>query len=190
MTPRCSIFPGDETPYPKGNTQVIKKTLHYHDLDGKPLVDDFWFHITKARLAEWQLTSDEDLETKLTRIVQSRNGQVIINTFKDILRMSYGIRHEDGVRFIQSDELYEAFEQTDAYSELFMELVTNADSAAVFIKGIVPADLAEKMPSEIPNDAKVTHLPTPPDYSAMSREDLLAVFDQLRAESMNEKPLQ
>ena len=49
----------------------------------------------------------------------------------------------DGRRFIKSAELSEAFSQTEAYSNLYMELITNADAAAAFINGIVPEDVAQ-----------------------------------------------
>ena len=35
-------------------------------------------------------------------------------------------------------EISTAFSQTEAYSQLFMELATDADAAAKFVNGIVP----------------------------------------------------
>ena len=40
--------------------------------------------------------------------------------------------------------------QTEAYSELFMELATNAESATAFINGIVPADVAKEASKQMP----------------------------------------
>ena len=51
---------------------------------------------------------------------------------------SYGEKSADGKRFIKTPEIAEAFSQTEAYSVLFMELATNADSAAAFVNGIIP----------------------------------------------------
>lgn len=34
---------------------------------------------------------------------------------------------------------------TEAYSELFMELATNADAAAEFVNGIVPGDISKQV---------------------------------------------
>ncbi len=47
----------------------------------------------------------------------------------------------DGKRFVKSKEMAEAFSQTEAYSDLFMELSTNTDAAIEFAKGIMPAEL-------------------------------------------------
>ena len=57
---------------------------------------------------------------------------------KGYIKKSYGVKSADGRRFDKREELYEAFEQTEAYSEIFMELITDADKAAAFVNGIMP----------------------------------------------------
>ena len=61
---------------------------------------------------------------------------------------AYGEKSADGKRFIKIDDngrpLAIAFEQTPAYSEIFMELATDADAGAAFINGILPADLIKE----------------------------------------------
>jgi hypothetical protein len=65
--------------------------------------------------------------------------------FKDLILRAYGEKSADGKRFMKSKELSEAFAQTEAYSILFMELATDADAAAKFVNGIVPADVAKQI---------------------------------------------
>ena len=57
--------------------------------------------------------------------------------FKSLSHFEFIFVH--GKRFIKSKELSEAFSQTEAYSQLFMELATDADAASKFVNGIVPA---------------------------------------------------
>ena len=64
--------------------------------------------------------------------------------FKDLVLKAYGVKSDDGRRFIKSKELSDEFSQTEAYSQIFMELATDDKAAAAFINGIVPADLAQK----------------------------------------------
>ena len=78
----------------------------------------------------------------LEKIVAEQDSKRIIETFKDIIIRSYGVKTPDGKRFMKSKELADAFTQTEAYSELFMELATNADAAAAFVNGIIPQSLA------------------------------------------------
>lgn len=151
---------------------MIKKTLHYHDLDGNPRVGEYWFGVSKAELAEWALVESDDFEKKIKDIVATKNRREIIRLFKEIIDMSYGVRHEDGEQFIKDKAELKRFKSTDAYSELFMELATDDRAGAAFIKGVMPKDLADKLPDSIPTNAVVTHVPRPPDYSTMSREEL------------------
>ena len=109
---------------------MLKKTLTYSDLDGNPVTEDFYFSLSKAEIAEMELSYDGGLQTHLKRIVANKDGAAIIGAFKNILTSSVGRRSEDGRRFIKSDEITQEFMQTDAYSELFMELVTDADASA------------------------------------------------------------
>lgn len=125
---------------------MIKKTIKYTDFNGNEQTEDVYFNLSKAEVIEQELSGDIGAEkgawsSKLERIGNSKNGAEIIETFKEILKMSYGVRSEDGKRFIKSDELFEEFTQTEAYSELFFELTTNAESAAEFVRGIMPANL-------------------------------------------------
>lgn len=157
---------------------MIKKVLHYHDLDGNPKSGEFWFNISKAELAKLILVKGEGFDETLIRIVESKNGKEIIDTFEEVIELSYGVRGDDGESFHKSPELFAKFKATDAYSELFMELITG-DGGAAFVRGIMPLELAEKLPKEIPTQARVTHLPTPPDYSSMTREELEEAMRQM-----------
>ena len=82
-------------------------------------------------------------------IVKAQDGPAIMKIFKDIILKSYGEKSPDGKRFIKSKELSDEFSQTEAYSDLFMELCTDAEAAAAFINGIIPADVAEKAAAEM-----------------------------------------
>jgi hypothetical protein len=126
---------------------MFKKTITYRDLEGTPITEDFYFHLSKAEIAEMELSRKGGLSEFLKEIVASEDGKAIIETFKEIVVKSYGIRSPDKKRFIKSKEISDEFLQTDAYSELFIELVTDAESSAAFIRGIVPIDLAAGLAS-------------------------------------------
>ena len=77
----------------------------------------------------------------IQRIVAAQDAPAIIKIFKELVLNAYGVKSPDGKRFIKNDELKEEFKQTEAYSMIFMELATDADAAAKFVNGIMPADL-------------------------------------------------
>lgn len=117
---------------------MFKKTITYTDYNGTERTEDFYFNLTKAELMEAELSANGGLEAMLKKIVNSKDAPKIVEMFKKIILMSYGEKSDDGRRFIKNDEIREAFAQTEAYSELFMELSTDAEKAAAFVNGIVP----------------------------------------------------
>ena len=64
---------------------------------------------------------------------------------------AYGKKSPDGRRFIKNNEIREEFTQTEAYSIIFMELATDADKAAEFINGIIPANDSNSSSDKISN---------------------------------------
>lgn len=122
-----------------------KKTVTYVDYNGVERTEDFFFNLTKAEVMEMELSTTGGLAESIQRIVAAQDAPAIIKVFKDLVLKSYGEKSADGRRFIKSDEISTAFAQTEAYSIIFMELATDADKAAEFVNGIVPADLAEEV---------------------------------------------
>lgn len=117
---------------------MLKKTMTYVDYDGNQRTEDFYFNLTKAEIMEMDLSASGGLDKLITKIVAEQDGAKIVEIFKKIILGAYGEKSLDGKRFVKSPELSEAFSQTEAYSDLFMELATDADKAAEFINGIVP----------------------------------------------------
>lgn len=124
---------------------MIKKTITYKDYEGKERTEDFYFNLSQAELAEMELVNYKTgFAQKIQAIVDSEDGRAIMDLFKSIIKDSYGVRTEDGRSFIKTEEAYLAFAGTEAYSQLFMELVTNGTQASFFINGLLPSDLAAK----------------------------------------------
>jgi hypothetical protein len=97
---------------------------------------------------EMELSTSGGLAEMITRIIAAQDAPAIIKIFKDLVLKAYGIKSPDGKRFIKSEALREEFMQTEAYSQLFMELATDSDAASAFVNGIVPE--AEKVNSVAP----------------------------------------
>nr|DAG07936.1 MAG TPA: hypothetical protein [Caudoviricetes sp.] len=123
---------------------MLKETIKYTDYNGVERTEDFWFHLSKAELMEWEMGTTGGLTEMIKRIVDAQDAPAIIKIFKELVLKAYGQKSPDGKRFIKSEELATEFSQTEAYSQLFMELATDADKAAAFVNGIMPSDVAEK----------------------------------------------
>lgn len=117
---------------------MLKKTITYTDYNNNERTEDFYFNLTKAEVMEMELGTSGGMQEFLNRIVAEQDSAKIVEMFKKIILKAYGVKSLDGKRFIKSDELSAEFSQTEAYSDLFMELATNADAASAFISGILP----------------------------------------------------
>ena len=129
---------------------MLKKTITYTDYNGSSRTEDFYFNLTKAEIMEMELSTAGGLAGMIEKIVATQDAPSIIKIFKELVLKAYGEKSADGKRFIKSTELKESFSQTEAYSELFMELATNAESASAFVNGIIPADVAKASKKQIP----------------------------------------
>lgn len=120
---------------------MLKKTIKYQDYNGTERTEDFYFNLSKAEIMEMEMSTAGGLSEMIQNIVKTQDAPSIIKIFKDLILKAYGEKSPDGKRFIKSEELSAAFSQTEAYSQLFMELATDADAAAAFVNGIIPKDI-------------------------------------------------
>jgi len=165
---------------------VLKKTITYEDFNGEEVSEDFFFHLSKAELVEMEVSHEGGLSESLQRIIAAEDGKAIIAEFKEIILGSYGKRSEDGKRFVKNATIREEFESSEAYSALFMELVTNAESAVEFINGIIPQGLDVEAAKITGADLSVVKQEKPrvisrEEVRKMSTEDMQALGAKVAA---------
>lgn len=129
---------------------MLKKTITYTDYNGLERTEDFYFNLTKAELMKMEMGTAGGLAEAMQKLVNEKEAPAIIKMFEDLVLGAYGEKSPDGKRFIKNDEVRENFASTEAYSILFMELATDADKAADFIKAIIPSDLADEVAKKQP----------------------------------------
>ena len=120
---------------------MLKKTVTYVDYNGVERTEDFYFNLSKAEVTEMELSVEGGFSKMLEEIVKTKDNVRIMELFKQIVLKAYGEKSADGKRFVKSKELSEAFSQTEAYSEIFMELALDEKAAAAFVNGIMPSNL-------------------------------------------------
>lgn len=117
---------------------MIKKVIKYTDFDGNEREEPFYFNLTKAECMEMELSASGGLEKTIQSIIDAKDNKKIVETFKELILKAYGEKSPDGKYFYKSPEISARFASTEAYSELFMELSSNADEASKFFNGIIP----------------------------------------------------
>lgn len=130
---------------------MLKRTITYTDYDDETHTEDFYFNITKLEIVELNVSEKEGLEDFIKKIIKSSDNKQLVEQFKKVLLLSYGVKSEDSKRFIKNAQLREEFEQSAAFDVLFMEMATDEGAAAEFIKGILPKDIAIKMSDDAVN---------------------------------------
>ena len=117
---------------------MIKWPITYVDYNGAERVEDFYFNLNKAELMEMDLEANGAYAAYIERAAEQRDGAKLGKIFKDLILKSYGEKSPDGKRFIKSEELSIAFMQTEAYSNLYMQLALDPELCEKFITGIMP----------------------------------------------------
>lgn len=116
---------------------MLKKTIEYEDFNGNLVKEDKYFNLTDAELMELELSYKGGLSKYLQELLEKEDTLGIMNFIKKLVFISYGKRSEDGKRFIKDEKYTQEFFQTDAYSKLLMDLLTDQFAGAKFINGLV-----------------------------------------------------
>ena len=128
---------------------MLQKSIKYVDYNGVEREEVFLFNLTKAELMEMELGTTGGLTEMIQKIIQTKDQPSIIKIFKELILKAYGEKSADGKRFIKTDEhgnpLSRAFSETEAYSNLFMELSIDDKAAAAFVNGIIPEGLSKEL---------------------------------------------
>lgn len=151
---------------------MLKKTIAYVDYNDEECSDVFYFNLTKTELVEMEASVERGMGEMLTEIAQSENAKEMLAVFKEIILRSVGRKSEDGKRFSKSEDFALEFVESPAFDALFMELMTDADRAVEFIKGIIPRDLAKDISG---SNVK--------DFKAASVDDIANLKAQMAARS-------
>ena len=127
---------------------MLKKIITYTDYNGVERTEPFYFNLSKAELMEMELGVTGGMTEMLDKIIAAKDAPSLMKTFKEMIMKAYGVKSDDGKRLIRSEELSIAFTQTEAYSVLFMELITDDKAAADFVNGIIPNEIQTEVAAQ------------------------------------------
>ena len=117
---------------------MFKYNSKYTDYNGNERNELLYFNLSQAEIMEMELSTQAGIEEKIRMMIATKDNAKIVQTFKELILKSYGIKSEDGRRFIKNQQLRDEFEQSEAYSEFFMAMIRNDDNLQTkFINGVV-----------------------------------------------------
>lgn len=124
---------------------MLKKTVTYKDFDDVERTEDFYFNLTEAEITDMNLDENANLAEKIQSIINSKDMKQIKDYFQWIVIKAYGVKSDDGRKFMKSPEIIADFKATQAYSDIWMELAYDADAASEFVNGIMPKNLVAQI---------------------------------------------
>ena len=127
---------------------MLTKTVTYDDLNDNPVTETLYFNINKLEILELEIEHGGDLEAVLKRLIESKDNREIYALFKSILVSAYGIKSDDGRRFIKGPEIKKDFESSPALPEIIFDFVKNPEEAAQFIEKCLPQKLIREAKAE------------------------------------------
>lgn len=131
---------------------MITKTITYEDFNGESRTETKYFNLTRTELAKLEYSHGGGLTEWIKRAVEAKNGRTILETFEELIKAAYGVKSPDGKTLMKSDEIFEEFKASNAYDQLFMSLVTDAEEASKFIIGCMPKELQEEAAKNMKNN--------------------------------------
>ena len=133
---------------------MLTKTITYNDYDNNERTETLYFNMNKMELTEFAADLPDDVFKNVSgvksiqdvaNVVNKMGSRGIIKFIKELVLRSYGIKSEDGRRFIKSKELSEEFSQTIAYDMFMSELMSDDNAASNFVNGLIPASMAGEL---------------------------------------------
>ncbi len=130
---------------------MVCKEIAYLDYNGEQRKEKFYFNFNKPELVEMQVSEKGGLDEYLKKIVAEKDVNKLVGYIKKFILDAYGEKSPDGKYFIKSKELSIAFSQTEAFSDLFMEMSSDADKFANFVGGVIPTIVLDQLPDKVKN---------------------------------------
>ncbi len=120
-------------------------TKQFKDLNGADAEETFYFDLTEDEGTELQWSVEGGFAEYALRVMATEDPAKILPMVKQLILKSYGEKDDDGLHFNKKDPvtgrpLSERFAQHVAFSDLWMELATDADKAADFFNGVIPKE--------------------------------------------------
>ena len=139
---------------------MYKKTVTYTDYNDNERTEDFYFSFTKAELLDKQMSVAGGYATVIDNIAKTKDLPAMIKIFKELVMEAYGVKSDDGRRFVKSEELTREFMETPAFSEIYMGLVTDDEAAAEFINKVFPSSLVAEIEKAKKENPTVSNIPS------------------------------
>ena len=116
---------------------MLKKHVKYQGFDGEIIEEDLYFNLTRMDAIELSARYEsKDLAAYMDEIVKNKDIVSLYRVLKDIVLLAYGVKSEDGKRFIKNETVKTDFEESLAFAQLIEDLHETESALSEFVTGI------------------------------------------------------
>ena len=116
---------------------MLKKHVKYQGFDGEIIEEDLYFNLTRMDAIELSARYEsKDLAAYMDEIVNKKDIVSLYRVLKDIVLLAYGVKSEDGKRFIKNETVKKEFEESLAFAQLIEDLHETESALSEFVTGI------------------------------------------------------
>lgn len=116
---------------------MLKQRVKYEGFDGELIEEDLYFNLTRMDLIELNdRYESKDMAAYMDKIVKEKNIKELYKVLKDIVLMAYGVKSEDGKRFIKNQTVKDEFAESLAFAQLIEDFHETDTAMSAFVTGI------------------------------------------------------
>lgn len=111
---------------------MFKHTITYTDFNGTERTEDFYFHLSLPEVTRIEARIGNTIAEHTKMLVSQNNVKDLLDFLESTILTAYGKKTSDGKSFQKTPEIRNEFEYSQAYAELFEELLTNPELSTKF----------------------------------------------------------
>lgn len=111
---------------------MFKHNVSYKDFNGNDRKEDLYFHLSLPEVTRLEAEIGKPLTEYTQELAENMDVKKLLDFLERILLQSYGRKTSDGKSFHKSKEMREEFEYSQAYAEVFEQMLTNPELARKF----------------------------------------------------------
>lgn len=130
---------------------MLKKNIKYVDFNGSEREEDYYFHLSVPEATK--IASEfgmSGMEKGINKMIEDGDINAMVLFIEKVILGSYGEKTTDGRAFMKTPELREKFEYSQAYANLFEELLETPDTMKAFVEGLTSRVAVKKEDKVVP----------------------------------------
>lgn len=111
---------------------MFKHKVKYVDFNGTDREEELYFHLSLPEVTRIEAEIGRPIDVHVKDLVANQKLSELLAFLEKMMLSSYGHKTSDGRSFKKTEEIRNEFEYSQAYAELFEEMLTNPSLAEKF----------------------------------------------------------